>query len=463
MITQLRAVNFKSWKDFKSLNDTGNLSLAPLTGLFGPNSSGKTSILQMLLVLKQTAESADRKQVLHTGDRNSLVDLGTFTNLLHNHEDSAELSFGLGWDLPTPLTIKSPETQATLYNIKRLWFETHISEEQTEQRRPSVNSFAYHFDDRAFGMQRMPDPERRLKYELIHHGYPARRLTGRAWPLPSPVKCYGFPDEAVGYYQNTGFLPDLTLALEGLFSRVFYLGPLREYPQRQYVWSGESPIDVGRRGDKVVPALLAAQSEGRTFSSGRGRSYRSWSFRERIAQWLKEMGLIDSFRLETIATGRKEYEVLVKTTPVSSEVLITDVGFGVSQILPVLVLCYYAPEHSTIILEQPEIHLHPSVQALLAEVFVDVVKKRKVQIIVESHSEHLLRRLQRLIAEKKIKAEQAALYFCRFAGQASRIDELDVDKYGSIRNWPKGFFGDEMGDLAAMTEAAMKRQMAGEE
>ena len=90
--------------------------------------------------------------------------------------------------------------------------------------------------------------------------------------------------------------------------------------------------------------------------------------------------------LEPIAENRKDYEFRVKKSLNSSEVLITDVGFGVSQLLPVLVLCYYVPENSTIILEQPEIHLHPKVQSDLADVLIDVVKNRNVQIILESHS-----------------------------------------------------------------------------
>ncbi len=151
------------------------------------------------------------------------------------------------------------------------------------------------------------------------------------------------------------------------------------------------------------------------------------------------------------------YQVLVKKTPSSVPVPLTDVGFGVSQILPVIVLCYYVPKGSIIIFEQPEIHLHPSVQAGLADVFIDAIKTRGIQIILESHSEHLLRRLQRRIAEEALAPEDVALYFCEYVEDQSRLKPLEVDPYGNIVNWPRDFFGDEMGELAAMTAAAMKR------
>ena len=121
--------------------------------------------------------------------------------------------------------------------------------------------------------------------------------------------------------------------------------------------------------------------------------------------------------------------------------------------------CYYVEEGSVLLLEQPELHLHPSAQAWLADIFIDVVNNRRVQIIVESHSEHFLRRLQRRIAEEKIDNDKTALYFCSADNSASRTERLDVDMFGDITNWPKDFFGDEMGELAAKTEAAMQRQM----
>jgi len=451
MITKLRAKNFKSWED------TGDLTFAPLTGLFGSNSSGKTSILQMLLVLKQTAESTDPRRVLHTGDDRSLVDLGTFSDLIHSHAAGTALQLWLSWNLNEPLQIRDPESEDNvLFETRELSFDTTICE---VEGRPAVESFAYRFDNKSFGMVRRPASNAKDKdrYDLVTQEYTPKRPVGRPWPLPNPIKCYGFPDEAIGYFQNTGFLPLLTLAFENAFSQVAYLGPLREHLKRTYIWAGDRPRDVGVRGDHAIPALLAARAAKLRTPKSTSLHSKSQPIEERILQWLREMKAADSFSLKPIREDRKDYEFRVKTTGASPEVLITDVGFGVSQLLPVLVLCYYVPRGSTVILEQPEIHLHPSIQATLADVLIDVVKTRDVQVVVESHSEHLLRRLQRRIAEEAISPQDTALYFCKMGQAASRIERLEVDMFGRISNWPPDFFGDELEDLAAQTEAAARR------
>jgi predicted ATPase len=177
-----------------------------------------------------------------------------------------------------------------------------------------------------------------------------------------------------------------------------------------------------------------------------------------VAEWLKELGLIESFQVRPITKGGRLFQVWVRRASRAAEVLITDVGFGVSQILPVITLCYYAPEGSTLLLEQPEIHLHPKVQAGLADVLVDAMKTRNIQIILESHSEHLLRRLQRRVAEERLGPEQAALYFCFTEEGESRLTPLEMDLFGNIKNWPQDFFGDEFGEIAAMSQAAMERR-----
>jgi len=448
MITELRAQNFKSWQD------TDTLQFAPLTGFFGANSSGKTSILQVLLMLMQTVESPDRNRVLHFGDDRTLVDFGTFYDLLYTHNTDLTLQLDVSWKLSKPL----PFSRTHLFPINDLTFHTEIHEEND---RILVECFHYTTDSNdEFGMQRVIKNKKRGRdqYELIHGDYPVIRNPGRVWNLPPPVKCYGFPDEVSGYYQNLGFLSDFVLAFENLFSDVAYLGPLREYPRRSYIWSGERPQDVGLSGEEAIPALLAARAEGLTSPRFVNVKRSHKPIEQRILEWLQKMELIHSFSLEPIAENRKDYEFRVKKSPNSSEVLITEVGFGVSQLLPVLVLCYYVPENSTIILEQPEIHLHPRVQSDLADVLIDVVKNRNVQIILESHSEHLLNRLQRRIAEEQISAEDTAFYFCQINNGTSEIERLKVDEYGNISNWPQDFFGDDIGDLVEKTKAEMQRR-----
>jgi len=452
MINSLQAKNFKSW------SDTGKLELAPLTGLFGTNSSGKTSILQLLLMLKQTVESSlsTGSTLSMGGDDNSLVDLGTFRDLIHNHNNDTQLDIELSWDIPEEL--KDDKTEKVFSQIKELTFSVSIIKEE-EKTGPVVKSFAYSFDNKKFGMSRKKKENEEVYYDLISNGYIVKRNRGRQWLLPSPIKCYGFPAEVRAYYQKVGFLSDFELYFGKLFSQIAYLGPLRDYPKRNYLWNSNKPTDVGKKGEHTISALLISeQSPKKSIAFGRGSKKKAETVEERVGHWLKELGMIHKYSLKPIAKDRKEYELKVQKTATSAEVLITDVGFGVSQILPILVLCYYVPEGSVIILEQPEIHLHPSAQAVLADVFIEVVKSRKVQIILESHSEHLLRRLQRRIAEEKISNDETALYFCSMENSASKIEKLNVDQFGNIINWPKNFFGNEMEERVAMIDASIKRQ-----
>lgn len=115
-------------------------------------------------------------------------------------------------------------------------------------------------------------------------------------------------------------------------------------------------------------------------------------------------------------------------------------------------------------MEQPEIHLHPQVQANLADVFIDAIharengENRQVQFIVESHSEHLLNRLQLRIAERRLKPDEVAIYFCSHGRKGAVMEQLRVDEDGEIENWPPDFFGDEMADIAGRTLAAMEHR-----
>jgi hypothetical protein len=323
----------------------------------------------------------------------------------------------------------------------------------------STASMSYSLGDVDFTLARKDD---RNEYMLATSSpsFKFKRAEGRKWPLPAPVKFYSFADEVRTYHQNAGFLSELELEFEKMLRSIYYLGPLRDYPRREYIWGGGDPADMGRRGEYAVAAILASRERGDSIGRGKGRP--RFTLEEYVAYWLKELKLIDEFRVGEISQGTNLYRVYVRKSPGGPEVLITDVGFGVSQVLPVLVLCYYAPEGSTILFEQPEIHLHPSAQSGLADVFVDAMQTRKVQIVIESHSEHFIRRLQRRVAEaQKLKPEDVALYFCDINNGGSNLKPLDLDQYGNIKNWPVDFFGNEMLDIAATAQAARDRRRNG--
>jgi predicted ATPase len=463
MLTNLSLENFKSWKRIE------NMRLAPITGLFGANSSGKTSILQFLLMLKQTVESTDRQKVLEFGNYGGgYVNLGSFRDVIYGHVETGCLRWSLAFTLPEPLVVQGPDSESSsAFGDDKLEFDASVRE--TTDGQLVVHEMKYRFSGRDFGLEESGKGKKPIprgvssangQYRLVQRGpAPAklRLVPGRSAHLPHPVKSFGFPNEVFSFFQNAGFLADLQLAFERQVGLFRYLGPVRLDPERiYYAGPGHSTGDVGTRGESVIEAIRSSRQRGEKISRGRGQP--KLTLEECVADWLRRLGLIDSFKLETVPWG-DAVQVLVRKSSESTFVKITDVGFGISQILPVIVLCYYAPEGSTIILEQPEVHLHPSVQAGLADVLIDAIRVRKIQIIVESHSEHLLRRLQRRIAEgKTLKNDDVALYFCRFDGKESQLDPLDVDPYGNIRNWPEGFFGNEFEEMAETTLAAMKRK-----
>ena len=420
MITELGVQNFKSWKN------TGKRQIAPLTGFFGANSSGKTSILQTLLMLKQTVERPPNwNGAIDFGDEESLVNLGSFDDLIHQHRRDDPLQISISWKFAEKLSITDIDEVDTLSydlsisNVDGLASQPSFSYTVAEQRFEVVD-----WHDRRICSVSIPDSADHIRAVLF--------------------RCYGIYDSFPHILQL--FSP-LQTYFENLFHSIRYLGPLREYPRRNYAWQGKHSPGVGQRGEDMVTALFSGRIQLRSLD-------------EQIPKWLQRLDLIDSYRLNPVSGSDRNYEFLVRKYKDGPEVRLTDVGFGVSQVLPVLVLCYYVPEGSILILEQPEAHLHPKVQSELADLLIEVVKERQLQIILESHSEHLLIRLMRRIAEEQISAADTAFYFCEMNEGVSEIERLDVDDYGNITNWPQNFFGDEMGDLAAKTIAEMKRKKA---
>jgi predicted ATPase len=453
MLERLCVENFKAWKKL-------DVKLGRVTGLFGTNSSGKSSLLQFLLMLKQTKNATDRGLVLDFGGpNNQLINLGGYRDAIHGHDLTKVLQWDLTWSLPNRATISDPSKKRThvLASDSRLQTRSNARFQGS-----LVVSDFLEYDFGSFGFSISPKKENGTEFQLSANGPPESdfrfvRNKQRAWALPGPVKTHLFPDQAKTYFQNADFLSLFEAEYESMMDSIYYLGPLREYPKREYPWSGTSPMDVGLRGERTIEAILSATARNEL----RNLRYRSpyKSFEEMIAYWLKELRLIYEFKIAEIGSGANLYRAVVKRDSRSPEALLTDVGFGVSQVLPALVLLYYVPEGSTVLMEQPEIHLHPSVQSGLADVILTVAKTRNLQVIVESHSEHLLRRFQRRVAEESYAAEDLTLYFCDSVGGESKLVHLEMDLLGEIMNWPPDFFGDEMHEIAQTRKAILKRKM----
>lgn len=446
MLNRLDLENFKVWRQL-------SLPLARVTGLFGGNSSGKSSILQFLLMLKQTKNASDPKVVLHFGDRagGDFVELGSFRDIVHRNDSSRAVAWTLEWTHDR-VTIKNPQgsRRDTLYDFDSLLTNCAVHMYGNSLR---SHKLKYVFDSGSFSVTADRESS---KFALDGGDYDFLRNPGRPWEPPGPVKTHLFPDQAKTYYQNTGFLGVFETEYEKLMDRMHYLGPLREVPRREYFWSGTSPHDTGVRGERTIEAILSATKDGAKRNLAPRKRLKS--FQDMIGHWLDQLGLAAKFEVAEIASQSNLYRVNVQRDDASTQAVLPDVGFGVSQVLPALVLLYYVPRGSIVLMEQPEIHLHPSAQGGLADAILAAATARDIQVIVESHSEHLLRRLQRRVAEGEASSDDVKLYATSVVDGVGAISDLELTPLGEIRQWPEEFFGDELGEILAIRKATLSRK-----
>ena len=225
MFRQLSFQNFKSWED------TGEIKLAPITGFFGTNSSGKSAILQFLLMLKQTMESSDRRQVLHTGDDKTYVNLGTFYDIAHNHTIPSTITFSLEWDFSETLAIFNPESpKEKLFFLNYLEFSSNI---QLQKDKISVKELCYSFASNlqqiSFNFIEKNCDLYQLKtkgYKTIESRKTISKILSNNNPIPvftPPEKNYIFPYDIEYRFKNIGFLSEFVLAYEQAFQKIYYL------------------------------------------------------------------------------------------------------------------------------------------------------------------------------------------------------------------------------------------------
>jgi predicted ATPase len=420
MFTRLRLTNFKAWRD------TGDVALKPVTMFLGTNSSGKSSLMQSLLLLKQTVQSPDRMIHLNLGgdEVNDLFNFGDFDSVLKQKTQAPR-------QLSLRLDFARSDARVPQGQLECVYGQTSAGSVVT-------NEMTLRTETRQFKAVR----REKGTYSVYVDADTAPRLKGRHY---APERSIALSADAIAALDKDGPLAaDLSLSLRREFEDISYLGPLRRKAERDYSWNKTKPGEVGGDGGSSIGVLLASallKEEDQHYVV------------EGVSRWLARMKVAE--RLEVRQQGRSNrYELIVHADGVACN--LRDVGVGVAQVLPVLVVAHFAAPGSTIILEEPEIHLHPLAQAMLAELFVEISQERQVQFLVETHSEHLFRRMQTLIAQGKARSDQAAMYFAQKQGEDAHLQKLDMDEFGAVQNWPRNFFGDSVGE--ARTQALARAQ-----
>ena len=436
MITKIRVKNFKCFKD------SGDIEIKPLTIFLGPNSSGKSSLLQMLLMLKQTVESTDSESPLATNGL--LVEMGSYLDFVHggNHK----LPLNLEIEFHNRERFLSSSADNTRYKLSlEFTYNRKTTQVELKEERIQISTL---------GFQRLYRQGAQKRYAIELHSLDdevTRNLRG-----VYPRKFYGaFPTMAAfkklrddsDFTKLSELLWSPTMAIESEFKQIAYLGPLRESPRRHYIMGGQTPSDVGTSGERAVDVL---------WLSHRSDSNRVKRIESKMSFWFEKMKIGAFVRLDRLSKGNF-YRVMVKDCHTGLEINLSDIGFGASQVLPIIVESYYASPDSLVLVEQPEIHLHPKAQAEIGDMFIDAIGKSTRRFIIETHSEYLLARVRRRIADGTFDADNVAVYYFEPGIDGTRIRPLLLTADGQFSDIHEGFFEEGLREAFEHAKALMAR------
>ena len=253
-------------------------------------------------------------------------------------------------------------------------------------------------------------------------------------------------------------LEQATFFTRELFRRVRYLGPLRAKPQVMYS-PGAGQVDLGPDGE-FVAAYLHANALRQVLVPLPSGGAQVMALGEGLNLWLEELGLAGG--AEATDRGRLGIGLYVQPVGRSQSVDLTSVGVGVSQALPVVLLCLLATPGSVILLEQPELHLHPAMQLKLADFLLAAARTGR-QIVVETHSEHVVNRLRLHVAadETTETSEVIRLLFAEQESGETVYRISDISEVGGLStDWPKGFLDVAADESTRLLQQALAKKRA---
>lgn len=422
-LTHVRLQNFKCFRD------SGHVPLAGLTLIFGRNNTGKSSILQSLLLLKQSIDNPEYGPRLRL--RGPLYTVGAYSDIAHQHEAKRHVAFEFG---------VRPERNGG--GVLRLEFRS---------------------DE--------PQPPRLLRLRVQAEGVDALEIrtsrgAGGPYELAIGGKAIGREkQDAAGFaFTPSRFLPLLSpeprsksravaISLLHEFERVLQslraVDAFRRKPERRYEYQGRTPDAIDIAGENVVNALIE--------DSVRRRRRRS-ELLAGVNRWLKEVGRVRLLPLRRISRTARLFELRIKDTDSGRWANFADVGFGIGQALPVLVEGLRTGRQGLFLVQEPEIHLHPDAQLAMGDFLLELSRGQRF-VIAETHSENLLLRVRRLLVERGDLEPSAVsvIHVDKTRDGPSLAHALGLDEIGQVANWPAGFMEETTDERLALMKAMTSR------
>lgn len=406
--------------NFRSIRDSGELRLRPLTLLVGPNEAGKSSVLQALALLKQSAETAAAGLPLREDGR--LVELGSFRQFIYLHETSRPLTYqlGLGSAGPSAAPIRyeidySYSVRAKRVYLRRFEMGAPGGVPWLSVRADSNGKVVHAETSEPADAEEVPRILGRIERSgALFQVVPAWERWGEAAGRPI-TECAQSPD----YYRATGAG---TTALVRFLTGLAYLGPDRASVPVVLPITGELCSDVGARGENAAAMLHAHRYAD---DAAPGVRY--------VAERLERLGV--GRHLRVVPIEEHLYEITIEDLQTGLVMALGEAGRATRQLFPLLVQAYLAGRDATLLLEEPEAHLHPRLHNELADLLVETARRGR-RLLVETYSAPLLSRLQQCVREGTLAPDDLGIYYVQKRDGDTQFSEVTVAADGTLRDGP---------------------------
>lgn len=436
-------------KNFRCIKDSKNLKLSNLNIIVGPNNSGKSSIFYPILLLKQTLEDKDLRAALVTSG--PYLDLGSYLDLINanDSEKILEIDFELNklsfQEFHILEDLESSDELVKQCNRFQIRFKFNIKKNiiyvsSFNISNPKTKKFyAGNYINGKWVLNGLPKEIIPHIGPSFEHFIPTFHPRGKK-PAENIIK------KVVSLFLSSG---TIFYMMRNIFEQVLYVGPVRQMIPRYGFLGTQYYSELSPTGQNLMKVLSSSIKLYRKPKK---------SMLAELNYWLdKRFHTLKNIRISNIDPGKTIMSILADDPLGNKNINLASMGSGLSQLVPVIVQTVLTPENGCIIIEQPEIHLHPAAQASLGDLFVEYAKNNR-QIIVETHSEHLLLRVRRRVAEGKISPNLISIFFVDKSKNEVRIRKLNLRNDGHFKRWPAGFFEEKYHDAMALAIEGHKRK-----